>query len=78
MTGSAIVSLNPIIRVLYNKDGSLRSFLTFNGHTYTMFSKVGNSRYYYNKHLTILEYEEMKELFKSPIEKIDLDQLEKY
>lgn len=79
MTGSAIAYLSPIIKVLYNNDGSIKSFLTLNHNkSYTLYMKEKGHKYYYNKQFTQEELEEIKELFKSPIEKIDLDQLEKY
>lgn len=82
MTSSAIHSLGTIIKVLYNKDQTIRSFLT--GHKsnedfyYVLYLKPKGGRYYYNRNISETELEEIKELLKSPLEKIDLDQLEKF
>ena len=79
MQASAIHYLDPIIKVLYNKDNTIRSFLTQDQKgDYTLFMKEPGCRWYYNKSLRVKELEEIKELLRSPIEKIDLDELQKF
>jgi hypothetical protein len=77
MNGIVIHNLDPIIKVLYHKH-SLRSFLTQHGCTYTLYYKSVPSSWYSQRTITEAELEEIKELLKSPIEKIDLGQLEKF
>ena len=78
MTRPSISYLHKIIKVLYNKNGSIRSFLTQNDDTYCIYYKLKGDHWASNKVISIEEFEELKELLKSPIEKIDLDQLEKF
>ena len=79
MTGVAINYLHKVIKVLYNKDESIRSFLTQRDDTYCIYYRSNTqSCYPCSKTISVREFEELKELLKSPIEKIDLDQLEKF
>lgn len=79
---NAINSLDPIVKVLYNKDGALASFLTRRKHTlndnavYMLYSKRTHN--YWGKHFTQEELNEISELMGSPIEKIDFEELEKF
>ena len=80
MTGSAISSIGNIIKVLYNPDKSLKCFLIKESEeNYTLYTKRGKGNgYYYSKTFSLRELDQINELFKSPIEKIDRDELERF
>lgn len=79
MHPTAISNLDPIVKVLYNKNGKLRSFLTKDDtrHQFTLYWRA-NGPWTTSRRFLQEELDEISELMGSPIEKIDLEELEKF
>lgn len=74
----SIDNLDPIIKVLYDSKGKLDCFLTQHSKSkaFTLYSKKTHN--WAGKRFTPDELDEINELLGSPIEKIDLEELEKF